>query len=128
MTTLMSHVLFGHCSTSVSVDDVSTDNTVLFIDTGDLIITNEPSLELMRSSFVSTDTELFISDETQTLIPDDYELCSPLISDEVPSTEINHDSHTCSGFMLIDDNFVTFSDDSGACEWGTSMSINGDDW
>ena len=55
------------------------------------------------------------------------------------SDDFSHDSHnthsssSCSGFILFDSDtdspsFSTFDSDSGACNWGTDMSLNSENF
>ena len=129
MTILLSQILFDHCA-------LADDATVLYETSGSSITSISDNV---FSSTLSTDiepitveVEIFDTSATdgiqpmileETLVQD-----VPLLDEFTTETHDHHNSNHCSGFMLFDDDFVTFSDSSGACDWGTDMSMNGEDW
>jgi len=129
MTILLSQLLFDHCA-------LADDATVLFETSGSSITSIGYN---MFSSTLSTDiepitveVELFdtsATDDIQPMILEETLVQDvPLLDEFTTETHDHHNSNHCSGFMLFDDGFQTFSDNSGACDWGTDMSLNGDDW
>ena len=129
MTILLSQLLFDHCA-------LADDATVLFESSGSSITSISDNT---FSSTLSTDIEPItvevdpfdtsVTDGIQPMILEEMLPQDVLLLDEF-STE-THDqlnSNHCSGFMLLDDGFQTFSDFSGSCDWGTDMSMNGEDW
>lgn len=119
---LLSLTLFDHCSVYIEEPNLSS-------------IANEPtSIGIENNSAleanVNLDTELAtspmdISDiETPVLdtINSDFEM--PSFTEDLSSPNDHSSSHSSSGFMLIEDNFITFDDDNGACSWGDDISMS----
>lgn len=124
---LLSLTLFDHCSAPAENESLSSFDVNEPIPIG---IENNSALE----STVNLDTDLATSSidsagiETLELetINSDVEMTG--FSDDLSSASEHASSDSGSGFMLIEDNFVTFDDDHGACSWGDdiSMSMNAD--
>ena len=125
---LLSYQLFDHCT--VEYDSPSSEPMAL-TETFEVTVTGvNPStgLALIDNSCIDVGVNPFgesidvgVSDALDTS-------CSPMditdtCFDDSSSSSIEHDSSS-SGFMLIDDNFVTFDDVHGACCWGDDISMS----
>lgn len=121
---LLSYQLFEHCS--VEYESPTTEPMAL-IETCEVTVTGvNPALIDNNCIDVGVNTfgesiDVGVSDVLDTS-------CSPMdITDtcfgDSSNSSIEHDSSN-SGFMLIDDNFVTFDDDHGACCWGDDISMS----
>lgn len=120
---LLSLTLFDHCS--VNIEDASLSS----------IKANEPiSIGIENNSNVEYDVNLdtdlatcpidISNIETPDLdtINNDFEIT--VISDELPSISEHTSSDSGSGFMLIEDNFVTFDNEHPACSWGDNIDMS----
>ena len=128
MTILLSQILFDHCALA--------DNAIVLFETSGTSITSVD--DNMFSSTLSTEiepitveVELFgtsATDDIQPMILEETLVQDVSLLDEFKTeTHDHHNTNHCTGFILFDDDFVSFSDNSGACDWGTDMSMNGDD-
>lgn len=120
---LLSLTLFDHCSVPAENESLSSFEVNEPISIG---IENNSALE----SNVILDTDLStcpidsscIETLDFELINNDFEITA--ISDDFSSASEHTSSDCGSGFMLIEDNFVTFDDDHGACSWGDDISMS----
>ncbi|GAB5381581.1 MAG: hypothetical protein Alis3KO_07810 [Aliiglaciecola sp.] len=120
---LLSLTLFDHCSVTADNGSLSCFKVNEPISIG---IENNSALE----SSVNLDTDLTTCpiDINDIEIPDldtinsGFELTN--LSDDLSSTSEHTSSDSGAGFMLIEDNFVTFDNDHGACSWGDDISMS----
>lgn len=122
---LLSYQLFEHCS--VEYDSPSSEPmafteafevtvTGVNLSTGLALIDNS-CIDVCGNSFGES-IDIGVSDalDTSCSLMDITDTC-------FGDSNIEHDSSS-SGFMLIDDNFVTFDDEHGACYWGDDISMS----
>lgn len=132
--TLLSLKLFAHCAISSDDEVISGDVTSSCDNTIDII---EPTPQCQIDDGIcdgSVDVIEALNEQTQSF--DDHFIDNDL---SVFSDDFSHDSHnthsssSCSGFILFDSDtdspsFSTFDSDSGACNWGTDMSLNSENF
>ncbi|EWH05765.1 hypothetical protein AT00_14150 [Pseudoalteromonas lipolytica SCSIO 04301] len=120
---LLSLTLFDHCSVPAENESLSSFEVNEPISIG---IENNSALE----SSVNLDTDLTTCpiDISDTEIPDLDTINSGCemtnLSDDLSSTSEHTSSDSGSGFMLIDDNFVTFDNEHPACSWGDNIDMS----
>ena len=125
---LLSYQLFDHCSVEydspssepmslsetfeVTVTGVNPSTGLALIDNSCIDVGGNPFGESIDVGVsVALDTSCSIMGITDTSFGDSS------------NSSIEHDSSSGS-FMLIDDHFVTFDDDNGACSWGDDIDMS----
>ncbi|MBS3796371.1 hypothetical protein [Pseudoalteromonas sp. BDTF-M6] len=119
--TLLSQQLFGHCD--CESDTTSSQSNEVEAILSEPQVNPANGLPMIADSMIDVSGNVYgtsSQDMTPSLCTDSHELttlCEPSMGSV---EELNSDA----GFILEDDSFNTFSDDSGATDWGTGFSDN----
>ena len=121
---LLSYQLFDHCT--VEYDSPSSEPMAL-TETFEVTVTGvNPStgLALIEDSCIDVGVNPF-GESIDVGFSDTLDTSCSLMGITDASfgdSSMEHDSS--SGFMLIDENFITFDDDNGACSWGDDIDMS----